>query len=41
MLAKLFEQTPGQGSKPLIEYIQTFVRQQGTKNPVKPAPIGH
>lgn len=36
MLAKLFEQTPGQGSKPLIEYIQTFVRQQRAKGPVKP-----
>lgn len=41
MLAKLFEQTPAQGSKPLIEYIQTFVRQQGAKGPVKPERSRH
>lgn len=36
MLAKLFEQAPAPGGKPLIEYIQTFVRQQGPGGPIKP-----
>ncbi len=35
MLGRLFEQTPRKGEKPLIDYIQTFVRHEAAKQPGK------
>ncbi|HHJ13908.1 MAG TPA: tetratricopeptide repeat protein [Gammaproteobacteria bacterium] len=36
LLARLLQQAPAKGAKPLIENIQTFVRQQGLRGPGEP-----